>query len=52
MNKQGPLKAALHKGGLKKTLYGSCTRCILKGIIALKLQRVLHFFCHYNNIPP
>lgn len=37
MNKQGPLKAALHKGGLNKTLYGLHTHCILKGIIALRL---------------
>lgn len=46
MNKQGPLKAILDKGGLKHITVG----CVptLKSIITLGLHCVLYFFFYYN----
>lgn len=54
MNKQGPLKAILDKGGLRNISADRVpTVFFLKGITILRLRCVCCiFFFHYNNIPP
>lgn len=49
MNKQGPLKAILDKGGLKHITVGCVPTILLKSITTLGLHCVLHFF-FYSNI--
>lgn len=43
-NKQGPLKATLHKGDLKKNLCGLCADCIFKRYYYFKTSTCATFF--------
>lgn len=43
-NKQGPLKATLHKGDLKKNLCGLCANCIFKRYYYFKTSTCATFF--------
>lgn len=52
MNKQGPLKAILDKGGLENISTDCVPAVFLKGMSILGLQCVLRFFFHDSNIPP
>lgn len=49
MNKQGPLKAILDKGGLGNISTDCVPAVFLKGMTILGLQCVLRFFFHDSN---
>jgi len=53
MNEQGPLKAILDKGGLRNIFADRVPTVFFKRYYYFKTSVcVLHFFSHYNNIPP